>query len=63
MSSKAPCPTFTQFVLALRVHEQVLLNNQVEKNRQMNYAQAFLVQCARGRGHGGRFQSQGHSLN
>lgn len=63
MSSKAPYPTFTRFVLALRRYEQVFLNNQAETKRQMDYAQAFLGQHSCGRGCGGWFQLQGRGYN
>lgn len=61
--SKATYPTFSQFVLTLKGHEQVLLNNQVEKKCQIDYAQAFLGQHGSERGHSGWFQSQGYGFN
>nr|XP_048337143.1 uncharacterized protein LOC125424291 isoform X2 [Ziziphus jujuba var. spinosa] len=62
MLSKQPYPTFTQFVLALRSHEQMLLDQ--EEVKQIDLNQAFIGHRSRGRGNrgGGRFSSRGRGF-
>lgn len=63
MLSKAPYPTFNQFILALKAHEQM---NQIEveeeKSITPNHNQAFYSQRGRGRGRGRYFSSRGRGF-
>lgn len=60
MLSKAPYPSLTQFVLALKSHEQKLLNFKTETKWRLDHHQAFFGKCGRGQGlRGGMFTSFG----
>ncbi|XP_060672183.1 uncharacterized protein LOC132799321 [Ziziphus jujuba] len=63
MLSKPPYPTYMQFVLSLRSHEQVLSNFSGEKQG-LNQEYAFVGQRSHGtgRGPGGRFSSHGRGF-
>ncbi|XP_048334711.2 uncharacterized protein LOC112492535 [Ziziphus jujuba] len=64
MLSKAPYPSFTQFVLALKAHNQTLSNDQFEDSSRVDPTQAFLSSRGRGRGRqGGWFSSHGRCFN
>lgn len=63
MLSKPPHPTYNQFVLALKSHEQqVILEAEEEKTPTMDHNHAFYTQRGRSRGRGRSFSSRGRGF-
>ncbi|KAK2637454.1 hypothetical protein Ddye_032246 [Dipteronia dyeriana] len=65
MLTKPPYPSFSQFVLALQGHEQVVLVYKEEEKTYLEHAQAYFIQKGHGRngrGRRGNFNSHGRGF-
>lgn len=63
MLSKPPYPSYNHFVLALKMHEQLLLvEEEEEKSNQITINQAFFSNRGRSRGRGRHFSSRGRGF-
>ena len=62
MLTKPLYPSYNQFIISLKAHDQVLQLEAETNGHQTNHEQAYYGRCEKGQGHGGRFNSRGRDF-